>query len=345
MTNPVTVIIPGFMGSSLVNALTGRKLWDGARQLWTDPRILQPSTDGLGDAAPGMKIEPLADLWPVYRGLVRCLRSHGHRVHFFPYDWRRPIEQALERFRKFAEERIPEPRFNIVAHSMGSMAAALWLAEGGAERLARAVFMALPARGSEMAATALLLGNPRLAFFNVRADNALLREMAWAIPSIYQMLPPLPGIFEPQNWPEATCVIAAHLQRARQFQSRWNLALSRLEQLRDRSALIVGLGEKLIGWRPSPDGRFGVHCRTEELGDGWMSEQSDQTPGLPAYGFKKRLADALRLGFFVLLPYIVGTHPVLPMFKRVQRTILEFLETGKVKSLPKIKIELTNRGY
>jgi pimeloyl-ACP methyl ester carboxylesterase len=336
MKDPVTVIIPGFMGSSLINTLTSRKLWDGARQLWTDPRLLRPTADGLGDAAPGMKIEPAADLWPIYRGLMRCLSRRGHSVYFFPYDWRRPIEHALERFRKFAEETVPEPVFNIVAHSMGSMVAALWLAEGGAERLARAVFLALPARGSEMAATALLLGNPRLAFFNIRADNALLREMALAIPSVYQMLPPLPGIYEPKNWPETTGLSAAHLRRARQFQSSWSLALPHLEKLSHRTALIVGLGEKVIGWRPSADGGFGIHCRTREYGDGWISTQSALAPGLPAYAFKKRLTDALRLGFFLLLPYIVGTHPVMPMFKRVQRAIFEYLEAGKVKSLPRI---------
>jgi pimeloyl-ACP methyl ester carboxylesterase len=146
------IIIPGILGSQLVNYETGEEVW---------PSIFRSSNDGLSlpvspdlaanhDNLVARKIVDtihLARLAPevyIYHELLGALKKYGgyregdwanpgadgdhDTFYVFPYDWRRDnietardLVQRLETLkRKLAR---PDLRFNIVAHSMGGLVA------------------------------------------------------------------------------------------------------------------------------------------------------------------------------------------------------------------------------
>ncbi|HYY59141.1 MAG TPA: hypothetical protein VE842_17560 [Pyrinomonadaceae bacterium] len=146
------IIIPGILGSQLVNYETGEEVW---------PSIFRSSDDGLSlpispdlaanrDKLVARKIVDtirLARLVPdvyVYHELLEGLKKYGgyregdwanpgedgdrDTFYVFPYDWRRDnVETARELVRRVEalKRRLGRPnlRFNIVAHSMGGLVA------------------------------------------------------------------------------------------------------------------------------------------------------------------------------------------------------------------------------
>lgn len=146
------IVIPGILGSQLVNRRTGEVVW---------PNAFRSSTDGLGlpispdlaanrdDLVPERIIETakLARYAPevyVYYKLLDALRQYGgyrdgdwdnpgpqgdhDTLYVFAYDWRRDnVESARELVRRIEalKEKLhrPDLRFNIVAHSMGGLVA------------------------------------------------------------------------------------------------------------------------------------------------------------------------------------------------------------------------------
>src|SRR5918911_2232418 len=149
---PPLIVIPGILGSRLVNRRTGEVVW---------PRAFRSDTDGLGlpispdlaanrdDLVPERIIETakLARLAPevyVYNQLLDALRAYGGHpdrnwddpgadgdhdtLYVFPYDWRRDnVESARQLVRRIEtlKQKLnrPELRFNIIAHSMGGLVA------------------------------------------------------------------------------------------------------------------------------------------------------------------------------------------------------------------------------
>ena len=144
------IVIPGILGTELINAKTGETVW---------PSAFRTSQEGLpisvnleanrDDLVPGKILETvrLARLVPeiyVYRDLLDALRrfagyregnwqspgADGDRDTFyvFPYDWRRDnvanareLVQHLQRLKERLQR--PDLKFNIVAHSMGGLIA------------------------------------------------------------------------------------------------------------------------------------------------------------------------------------------------------------------------------
>jgi pimeloyl-ACP methyl ester carboxylesterase len=147
------IVIPGILGSQLVNRRTGEMVWpsafrssDDGLSLPTTPD-LQANRDELS-AAKILETARLARLIPadvyVYYELLRALREYGgyregdwnapapdgdrDTFYVFAYDWRRDnVETARELSRRVEElkQRLgrPELRFNVVAHSMGGLVA------------------------------------------------------------------------------------------------------------------------------------------------------------------------------------------------------------------------------
>jgi len=324
------------MGSNLLDANSGRTLWSRTALFWTRLELLRLNPDGSGDADPAMMIEPGGDFRPVYRALMRDLRRAGQRVLFFSYDWRRSAAEAAIKLRKFVDDSAGGEIVNLVTHSMGGLVAALWLTEVGTERLGRMAGIALPAGGVEMAVSALLKGYSKLAFFNIRANKALIRELATGIPSLYEMLPSLPGAFEMSSWPHELDLNSAMLESACGVQERLKRCVPRLTRLSSegRFALIAGTGTRMIAWNRHTGGQIGPHLESKGDGDGWVLSENARISGVPTYSFRPRFRDALGLGLFSSLALIMGPHPILPMFRRVRRVATEFIITGEIKSLP-----------
>jgi pimeloyl-ACP methyl ester carboxylesterase len=148
------IVIPGILGSELVNSETGEVAW---------PSIFRASDDGLAlpvsadlqsnrDRLQPRKIIDIARLSQarlgpemyVYRDLLDALRRYGgyregdwanpaadgdrDTFYVYPYDWRRDnVETARDFVRRLLELKRklnrPDLRFNVVAHSMGGLIA------------------------------------------------------------------------------------------------------------------------------------------------------------------------------------------------------------------------------
>jgi pimeloyl-ACP methyl ester carboxylesterase len=149
---PPVIVIPGILGSQLMNRQTREVVWPSAFRSSTDGLSL-PTTPDLNANRDELVAErivvtaKLARLAPdiyVYYELLNSLRRFGNyrdgdwdnpppegdrdTFYVFPYDWRRDnVESAQLLFRRVEELKRklgrPDLRFNIVAHSMGGLVA------------------------------------------------------------------------------------------------------------------------------------------------------------------------------------------------------------------------------
>jgi pimeloyl-ACP methyl ester carboxylesterase len=144
------IVIPGILGSELINAKTGEKVWPSAFRTSQEGLPITPNLEAnRDDLIPGKIVETakLAKLLPevyVYRDLLDALRRYagyhegdwenpgadGDRDTFyvFAYDWRRDnVANARELVRRI--QRLKDKlnrqdlKFNVVAHSMGGLIA------------------------------------------------------------------------------------------------------------------------------------------------------------------------------------------------------------------------------
>ena len=144
------IIIPGILGSELINSKTGEKVWPSAFRTADDGLPMTPDlVNNHDDLVPGKIVETvrLARILPevfVYRDLLEALRHYaGYRdgdwnnpgtdgdkdtFYVFAYDWRqdnvanaRELVRQIERLKEKLQR--PDLRFNIVAHSMGGLIA------------------------------------------------------------------------------------------------------------------------------------------------------------------------------------------------------------------------------
>ena len=144
------IVIPGILGTELINSKTGETIWPSAFRTSTEGLPMSPNLEANRDhLVPGKILETmrLARLVPevyVYRDLLESLRRYaGYRegnwdspgldgdrdtFYVFAYDWRRDnvanareLVQRMQRLKQRMQR--PELKFNIVAHSMGGLIA------------------------------------------------------------------------------------------------------------------------------------------------------------------------------------------------------------------------------
>ena len=146
------IVIPGILGSSIVNRRTGEVVWPSVFRSDVDGLSL-PTTPELSDnrdelvAARIVEAARLAKIAPevyVYHHLLRALEDYGgyregdwadppeggdaDTFYVFPYDWRRDnVESARLLVERVEALKLrlgrPDLRFNVVAHSMGGLVA------------------------------------------------------------------------------------------------------------------------------------------------------------------------------------------------------------------------------
>ncbi|NNE98207.1 MAG: hypothetical protein HKN25_04220 [Pyrinomonadaceae bacterium] len=147
---PPIIIIPGILGSELINEKTGEKVWFRiSRSDEDDLRLpislnLNESRDNLlpGDIIRTIDLRLLPDI-KIYQEIIDSLRTRGGyeeaswdrpprnidgRFFVFPYDWRRDnVETARDLINKIdhlrAKSNTPRAKFDILAHSMGGLIA------------------------------------------------------------------------------------------------------------------------------------------------------------------------------------------------------------------------------
>src|SRR5215216_2890370 len=146
------IVIPGILGSRIVNRRTGEVVWPSAFRSDVDGLSL-PTTPDLAanrdELVAGRIVEAarLAKIAPevyVYHHLLRALEDYGgyregdwanppaggdqDTFYVFAYDWRRDnVESARLLVKKVEALKLklgrPDLRFNVVAHSMGGLVA------------------------------------------------------------------------------------------------------------------------------------------------------------------------------------------------------------------------------
>ncbi len=162
--NPV-ILIPGVLGSALVNRRTGEKVWPGLFVSDSDPMALPITSANFADntddliATEILETVKFGRLLPeisVYDSLLTALERYGgyrrgnadapdsegdhDTFYIFAYDWRRDnVESAKLLAQKIAtlKQKLGKPdlRFDIVAHSMGGLVARYYAMYGGREVL------------------------------------------------------------------------------------------------------------------------------------------------------------------------------------------------------------------
>jgi hypothetical protein len=168
------ILVPGFLGSQLVDAGGGNGL------IWIDPTLVFSSGQllalGLGayqpgvkdtDATPKVTIRPQGALPVLYDGLRLDLEVRRYGVQVFGFDWRKSAQEAAEDLAAVIRDRAGR-RFrplHLIAHSQGSMVARRALQLVGpdlARRLVNNLVLLGPATAGTFAAAFALAGNPSL---------------------------------------------------------------------------------------------------------------------------------------------------------------------------------------
>jgi pimeloyl-ACP methyl ester carboxylesterase len=198
------IIIPGIIGSELVNKDTNDVVWFGIRRSSTDDLRLPISTniaanrDNLvpRDILRSVKLFSFLPETEIYERLANALETTGgykegkwdaptetgfeDTYYVFPYDWRRDnVENARLLIRRIDELKVklkkPNLKFNIIAHSMGGLIARYAAKYGdtdlpGSGRIPRATWA-----GAKNINKIFLLGTPNEG--SVSALNSLINGL------------------------------------------------------------------------------------------------------------------------------------------------------------------------
>jgi pimeloyl-ACP methyl ester carboxylesterase len=221
---PPVIVIPGILGSRLRDRASGKELWPGpvghlllgskdGLALKIDPKTLEPLDDGIEAAGlfEGVlnrdfygEILHTLERYGRYRPGVLGQRQDGktRRYYVFAYDWRqdnvitaRKLDALIEQIRRDYGD--PRLKVDVVAHSMGGLAARYFLRYGTRDVLDRNDFP-VNLEGAAKLRTVILLGTPNLG--SVQSLHGFLRgtevgltriptEVLATMPSVYQLFP------------------------------------------------------------------------------------------------------------------------------------------------------------
>lgn len=181
------IVIPGILGSELINSKTGETVWPSAFRTSNDVLPISPNLEAnRDDLVPGKVLETvrLARILPevyVYRDLLEALRHYaGYRegswenpgadgdrdtFYVFSYDWRRDnVANARELIRRIEQlkQRLQrrDLKFNIIAHSMGGLIARYAAMYGDADLPADGVAIQPTWQGATHISKIVMIGTP-----------------------------------------------------------------------------------------------------------------------------------------------------------------------------------------
>jgi Lecithin:cholesterol acyltransferase len=218
------VVVPGIMGSELVDAESGRVLWGLADprwyvSAWTTGTSLQAlalspkEREGRYGRVRASRLLQFPAFAPVLAGFapytkllagLRAVTCHQEAVAEFPYDWRLPVAHNSRLLAGFAAAHLARwrahpmakaarraardgqpARLVLVAHSMGGLLAAGACADERLDGLVRAVLtLGTPSYGAPKAV--LMLGSGRGA---PALPRGRLRRLVAGLPGVYDLLP------------------------------------------------------------------------------------------------------------------------------------------------------------
>ena len=224
---PPVVIIPGLLGSRLIDAQSGQEQWPGGTfdVAFSQYETIEMPVDGstiTPDALPSPLVAGgIAEsaLGRDFYGLIiKTLVSHGgyrradigepvstpneRRVYVFDYDWRQDNVTTVRTLARFLEAiRIdygdPALKFDIVAHSMGGLITRYFL-RYGTEDVLISNHLKVTWAGAEWLNKVILLGTPNLGSLSAVEGfvlgqkvgfSRIPQEVVATIPSTYQLFP------------------------------------------------------------------------------------------------------------------------------------------------------------
>lgn len=127
-----------------------------------------------------------------FYGIPDCLRRSGAAaVYLAALPPGGSIEERADALRRFVAERVREPKFHIIAHSMGGLDSRHYLTHmGGAERAVSLTTLATPHRGSSLAdLTSEHLIDPVLKLVGKIGRRAWLEELARSTAAHHDLRP------------------------------------------------------------------------------------------------------------------------------------------------------------
>lgn len=200
--NPV-VIIPGFMGSELWAG--GDRVWPNVRRLVSRPELFRyPNSLKIGGLVNDIVVIPNLFKLERYSRLVQFLEKglgykKGKDLLEFTYDWRQDNRMSARRLAEAVDQWEIDRPITIIAHSMGSLISRYYVERlGGNKKVERLILLGGPHHGTHKSLSALLFGRGLLPF-GLKGEQ--LRKILSTFPSIYQLLPSYPSIFDQSGRP------------------------------------------------------------------------------------------------------------------------------------------------
>jgi pimeloyl-ACP methyl ester carboxylesterase len=218
VSGDAVVVVPGIMGSELVDTATGEAVW-GLRdprwyvKAWAGGSALRALalTDAEREGRYGRLRATGLLRFPAFAPMLRGFEPYGRLVDGirrvtrdpaavaeFAYDWRLPVSHNATMLAEFADAHLAawrnHPRYPpgddarvvIVAHSMGGLVARQLAAIPGAARMVRAVVtLGTPFYGAAKAAVLLSSGRGG----PLPLPRARLCELVRGLPGVYDLLP------------------------------------------------------------------------------------------------------------------------------------------------------------
>src|SRR5579871_2136254 len=210
------VVIPGIMGSELVETASGRTLWGLADPGWylsawttgSSLDTLHVTDDERSGRVGRVKatrllrfpaVAPMLRGFEPYTALVTALRHtvlDPAAVLAFPYDWRLSVSVNAQRLAEAADDHLSRwrahprgsanARLVLVAHSMGGMVARYFTGLlGGDSEVRTTITLGTPFRGAVKAAQVLNSGRGAV----VPLPPTRLRRLAATMPGLHDLLP------------------------------------------------------------------------------------------------------------------------------------------------------------
>ena len=202
--NIPVVLVPGIMGTEMWNG--SQKVWPDIVGMIGDPgddfmNILAMNFDGTpqnSQITPGDIIRKPAVTKDVFEGLINQFADLGYleNIDLFvaPYDWRLDIRDASNILKiqiDLVKNQTGSNKVDLVAHSMGGLAAKQYILDNGSATVDKLVFIGTPHLGAPLAAKALLWGdnlNIKLVAVPFLASERV-RYISQNMFSIYELLP------------------------------------------------------------------------------------------------------------------------------------------------------------
>ncbi|MBI4287904.1 MAG: FHA domain-containing protein [Chloroflexi bacterium] len=202
-SRPPVVVIPGMMGS---------ELWAGQERIWPDVRRLLSRPESfngsnsvqVGGLLDDLVIVPNLFKMEKYSRLLQFLEKNlGYRKGIdlleFPYDWRQDNRLSARQLADTIDRWKVDGPITIVAHSMGCLVSRYYVDRlGGSKKVERMILIGGPHYGTPRAMAGILLGRGLLPF---GLQGERLRRVMATFPSVYQLLPSYPSVYDQYGRP------------------------------------------------------------------------------------------------------------------------------------------------